>query len=361
MKKTLLGTAAAIACLGFASGAQAEGGKINLSLGGYYNGLIAFTDADSDDRSYKLGSDSELHFKGNMTLDNGMEVGFKAEFELEDDGDDGDDDSVDEVSIYFKGGFGKVEFGQFDGIGDAFAVNSTHALKRTMNNDTKNDALGLVNITTVNETSNDYMKITYMTPAFSGLKLGLSFTPKAEKNGRGYTAATEEAGDEIVEFGGVYMRKMDDVDFSMSATYVVANDDGLGHDLKEYNFGAKAKVQDFTFGGSYRNSEGFALKRIDTDMVTAGIQGLAVGDHEYTAYEGGVSYETGPWLVSVQYAQHEAEDGAGVTILEGRQTFVQARYQVVKGLQIGAGVQFADDEQNDLDGTALVIETHLTF
>lgn len=348
MKKTLLGTAAAIACLGFTSGAQAEGGKINLSLGGYYNGLIAFTDADSDDRSYKLGSDSEVHFKGDMTLDNGMEVGFKAEMELEDNS--GDD--VDEVYIYFKGGFGKIEFGQQDGVGDQFAIGSPYALKRTKNNDTKNDALGdLVNITTVNESSSDDMKITYMTPAFSGLKLGLSFTPKAEKNGQGYTEATEETGDEIVEFGGVYMRKMDEVDFSMAATYVVANDDGLAYDFKEYNFGAKAKVEGFTFGGSYRNSEGFALKRLH----------MGVGDHEYTAYEGGVSYETGPWLVSVQYAQHELEDGAGATTADGSQTFVQARYKVVKGLQIGAGVQFADDEHNDLDGTALVIETHLTF
>lgn len=348
MKKTLLGTAAAIACLGFASGAQAEGGKINLSLGGYYNGLLAFTDGDMDDRSYKLGSDAEIHIGGDMTLDNGMIVGFKTELELEDDS--GDD--VDEASIYFKGGFGKVIFGQQDGVGDTFAVNSTHALKRTMNNDTKNDALNnLVNITTVNETSSDDMKITYMTPSFSGLKLGLSFTPKAEKNRQGYTSATEEAGDEIVEFGGVYMRKMDDVDFSMSATYVVANDDDLDYDLKEYNFGAKAKVEGFTFGGSYRNSEGFSLGRI----------GMAMGDHEYTAYEGGVSYETGPWLVSVQYAQHEAEDDMGVTVVDGSQTFVQGRYQVVKGLQIGAGLQFADDEQNDLDGTAFVIETHLTF
>lgn len=348
MKKTLLGTAAAIACLGFTFGAHAEGGKINLSLGGYYNGLIAFTDADSDDRSYKLGSDSEVHIKGSMTLDNGMEVGFKAEMELEDNS--GDD--VDEASIYFKGGFGKVVFGQQDGIGDTFAVNSTHALKRTMNNDTKNDALGLVNITTVNETSADYMKITYMTPAFSGLKLGMSFTPEKEKNAQGYTAADENVGDEIVEFGGVYMRKIDDVDFSMSTTYVVANDDGLAYDMKEYNVGVKAKVQGFTFGGSYRNSEGFSLMKRT---------GLGMGDHEYTAYEGGASYETGPWLVSVQYAQHEAEDGAGVTILEGTQTFVQGRYQVVKGLQIGAGVQFSDNDFTGEDGTALVIETHLTF
>lgn len=349
MKKTLLGTAAAVACLGFATGAQAEGGKINLSLGGYYNGLIAFTDLDADDRSYKFGSDSEIHVGGKMTLDNGMIVGFKAELELEDNS--GDD--VDEVFMYLKGGFGKVVFGQQDGVGDTFAVNSTHALKRTMNNDTKNDALGLVSITTVNETSFDFTKLTYMTPAFSGLKLGVSFTPEGERNGRGFTNADENPGDateldEIVEFGGVYKRKMDDVDFTMSATYVVASDDGLAYDNQEWNVGAKIAVNNFTFGGSYRDSEGFA-----TRATAAGM--------EYQAWEGGVSYETGPWLVSVQYANHEGDDALGVTVVDGSQTFVQARYQVVKGMQVGAGVQFADDSANDLDGTAFVIETHLTF
>lgn len=349
MKKTLLGTAAAIACLGFTSGAQAEGGKINLSLGGFYNGLIAFTDTETDDRSYKLGSDAELYVGGDMTLDNGLVVGFNTQLELEDrTGDD-----VDEAYIYFKGGFGKVIFGQQDGIGDMFAVGSPHALARTMNNDTERDALGLVGLNTVNDSSGDSMKITYMTPAFSGLKLGLSFTPEGERNPQGYTAADENPGvagevDEIVEFGGVYMRKIDNVDFEMATTYVVANDDGFTYDRKEWNVGVSVTVEDFTFGGSYRDSEGFATA------------GLAAGN-EYTVSEFGVSYTTGPWVVSVQYGQHEGETPAGVTLVDGTQTFVQTSYQVAKGLQIGAGVQFADDEHNDMDGTALVIETHLTF
>lgn len=43
MKKYYYGTVAAVACLGFAAVAQAEDGKIKLSLGGYYNGMVAFT------------------------------------------------------------------------------------------------------------------------------------------------------------------------------------------------------------------------------------------------------------------------------------------------------------------------------
>lgn len=360
MKKTLLGTAAAVACLGFATGAQAEGGKINLQLGGYYNGMIAFTDLDTDDRSYKFGSDSEVHFKGDVTLDNGMVIGFKAELELENDSKaaGASADTIDEVYVYAKGGWGMVEFGQQDGVGDHFKAQSTRALYELGANDPNNDPLGLASISTVNETSTDYTKITYMTPSFSGLKLGVSFTPEATRNSQGFTAATENAGDEIVEFGGIYKRKVDDVDFVISSTYVIADDSGLTYDLKEWNVGANVAIAGFTFGGSYRDSEGFAVRGMSNrDMVLAP---SAMG-HEYTAYEGGVSYETGPWLVSVQYAVHEADNAAGVQIVDGSNTFVAARYNVAKGVKVGAGVQFSSDDMSGEDGTAFIVETVLKF
>lgn len=345
MKPLLLGTTAAVALFSLTSGALAEGGKIKLSLGGYYNGMMAFTDVDADERSYKFGSDSEIHIKGDMTLDNGMVVGFKTELELEDNS--GDD--VDEVFMYFKGGFGMIEFGQQDGIGDHFQAGSIRALDQLGANDSETDALGLANVTTVNETSFDYTKITYMTPAFSGLKLGISFTPEATRNKRGYTPATEDPKDEIVEFGGIYKRKIEDVDFTMSSTYVIADDSELTYDLKEWNVGARVAVKEFTFGGSYRNSEGF------------GNRAIGMGDHEYTAWEAGAAYETGPWQVSVQYAAHEAEDATDTTIVDGTNIFVAARYKVTNGFQIGAGVQFSDNELSGDDGSALIIETALKF
>jgi outer membrane protein OmpU len=368
MKKYLLGTAAVVACLGFSAGAQADG-KINLQLGGYYIGMMAFTDNSfeqasyafppsmPEDRSYKFGSDSEVHFKGALTLDNGAVIGFRAELELENDplGAGPSADTVDEVNIYFKGGWGMVEFGQQDGVGDHFKVQSGRALKILGANDPKQDALNLANITTVNETSFDYTKITYMTPSFSGLKLGVSFSPEAERNGAGFTSAMENVGDEIVEIGGIYQRKIDNVDFAMSATYVIADDSGLTYDLKEWNVGAKVGVADFTFGGSYRDSEGFAVRGMQNRSG-----GGAMGN-QYTAYELGVTYETGPWMVSVQYASHEADDMSGTRIVEGTNTFVQARYNVTKGVQIGAGVQFAENELANQDGTAFIIETALKF
>lgn len=345
MKTLLLGTTAVVALFSLTTGAQAEGGKIQLSLGGYYNGMMAFTDVDLDERSYKFGSDSEVHVKGELTLDNGMVIGFKTELELEDNS--GDD--VDEVFMYVKGGWGMVEFGQQDGIGDHFRSGSVRALDQLGANDTETDTVGLVDVTTVNESSTDYTKITYMTPSFSGLKLGISFTPEATRNQRGYTPATEDPKDEIVEFGGVYKREIEGADFTMTSTYVIADDSDLAYDLKEWNVGARVALNDFTFGGSYRNSEGF------------GNRAIGMGDHEYTAWEAGVAYDNGPWQVSVQYAAHEAEDSNDIELVDGTTTFIAARYKVTNGFRIGAGVQFSDDEISGNDGSAFIIETALKF
>lgn len=368
MKKYLLGTAAAVACLGITTGAQADG-KINLELGGYFLGYMAFTDnafesaSDafipmSEDRSYKFGSDSEVHFKGDMTLDNGLVVGFKAELELENDsnGAGSSADTIDEVYMYLQGGWGMIEFGQQDGVGDHFRVQSPRALVQIGANDPDNDPLNLANISTVNETSNDNTKITYMTQSFSGLKLGVSFTPDASKNPAGFTTAMENVGDEIVEVGAYYSRKIEDVDFAMSATYVTADDSGLTYDLKEWNVGAQVGVAGFTFGGSYRDSEGFAVR----GMANRAVGAMAMGN-EYTAYDVGLGYETGPWKVTVQYAAHEADDMSNVKIVDGSNTVVEARYKVTKGFAIGAAVIFSENKIADEDGSAFVIETALKF
>lgn len=368
MKKYLLGTAAAVACLGLTTGAQA-GNTIKLELGGYYNGMIAVTDNGFDhpyyvfdmyesahERSHSFGSDSEVHFKGSAILDNGLEIGFKAELELENDPKayGSDADQIDEVYIWFKGGWGMIEFGQQDGVGDHFRVQSPRALSELGANDPNNDPLNLANISTVNETSNDYTKITYMTPSFSGLKLGVSYSPENERNPQGFNNFTQRNGEEIVEVGMYYARKIDDVDFAMSATYVTADDSGLTYDMNEWNVGAQVGVSGFTVGGSYRESEGLGARGlVNGDGVHAG--------SEYTAYDFGVAYETGPWKVSVQYAAHEADDPGGMRVVEGQNTHIAARYKLAKGVSIGAGVQFSENEIADEDGTAFVLETAFKF
>ncbi|MEM1140839.1 MAG: porin, partial [Pseudomonadota bacterium] len=113
MKKILLGTSALVAAAALAAPASAAD-KIKLKLGGYWTGAAAFVDLEEADveNDIVFGSDAEVHFGGKTTLDNGLQVGFKAELELAEDNAGGNSDIIDEVYGEVKGGFGKIQFGE---------------------------------------------------------------------------------------------------------------------------------------------------------------------------------------------------------------------------------------------------------
>ncbi len=322
--------------------------KVELNLGGYFSGGFAFTDFDQDERNHKLGSDSEIYFKGKAKLDNGLTIGFKAEMELEDDGSGDKTDSIDEVFVYFEGGFGKVIFGQEDGIGDLFNVQSPRALQEHTVNDHDMDPLKVTDIQTVNETSGDSMKIIYMTPSFSGLKFGVSYAPDQAKNSAGYTPADEDAGDEIWEVGLFYKGKVQDVGVEFATTYVTADDAGV-LESKEWNAGLSLTRGPIEVAGSYRDSEGNALK-------------LFGNKHDaYQAWDAGLGYVVGPWTYTLQYGEESGETELGVETKDGRAVMVSGRYEFARGFRLGAGVLFEEDDVSERDGTAFVIETALKF
>jgi outer membrane protein OmpU len=328
------------------TGAQAQ---VELQLGGYYSGAIAFTDLDEDQRNHKFGSDSELYFKGKAKLDNGWVLGFKAEMELEDDGaDGGKSDAIDEVFIYVEGDFGKVIFGQEDGIGDLFNVQSPRALQEHTVNDRDMDPLKVTDIQTVNETSGDSLKLIYFTPKFSGFRLGVSYSPDADKNLAGFTDAIEEVGDEIWEIGLLYEGELQDIGVKLASTYITADDTG-GLDSKEWNVGVGLNLQDFELSGSYRDSEGDALK------------GFGNKHDAYKAWDLGLGYSRDAWKYTLQYGGEEGKTALGALAKDGRAVMLAGRYQFAKGFRLGGGLLFEEDEVSGVDGTAFILETALKF
>jgi predicted porin len=329
-------------------GANAQA-QVELQIGGFYSGALAFTDFEEDDRGHKFGSDSELYFKGKALLDNGWTLGFKAEMELEDDGaNGGKSDAIDEVFIYLEGDFGKVIFGQEDGIGDLFNVQSPRALQEHTVNDMDMDPLKITDIQTVNETSGDALKLIYFTPKFSGFRLGVSYAPDGDKNLAGFTDAIEEAGDEIWEIGVLYEGKIDEIGVKFASTYLTAEDTG-GLDSKEWNIGLGLNMQDFELGGSYRDSQGDALK------------GFGNTHDAYKAWDLGLGYKSGGWKYTLQYGQEEGKTNLGALTKDGRAVMLAGRYEFAKGFRLGGGLLFEEDEVSGIDGMALIVETALKF
>ena len=100
MKKLLLSTAA----VGLAFSAIPAYADIDLELGGYFKGYGAYVDqdeevapaagaADANVNGFDIIRDTEIHFGGETTLDNGLTVG--AHIEAEVDNTSGDNFEVD--------------------------------------------------------------------------------------------------------------------------------------------------------------------------------------------------------------------------------------------------------------------------
>jgi hypothetical protein len=139
MKKVLLGTAAlAVAATFVAAPAFAQ---VKLGVGGHTKLYGSWLDQDtqSDDtatvgdqslevRSLDILRETELHFTGETTLDNGLTVGSHIEVDV--DGTDSSfniADDAEEAYAYFSGAWGRVNFGREDGAAYLLQVSAPSA------------------------------------------------------------------------------------------------------------------------------------------------------------------------------------------------------------------------------------------
>ena len=125
----LLSTAALAGLLAVAAApamAQGDQSALKLDLGGYFRGYVAYSSQDTrqnvpaaaatvgtnaDERSFDILRDTEVHFTGETTLDNGLTVGVHVEAMS----DMGDGFAVDKSYLYTSGSWGRMNFGGEDG------------------------------------------------------------------------------------------------------------------------------------------------------------------------------------------------------------------------------------------------------
>lgn len=116
MKKLLCSAAVAALVAVAAAPAMAQGDQsaLKLDLGGYFRGYVVYHDQDShrfaEERNVDIIRDTEVHFTGETTLDNGLTVGVHVEATA-----DREDVSMDESYLYTSGSWGRINFGSEDG------------------------------------------------------------------------------------------------------------------------------------------------------------------------------------------------------------------------------------------------------
>lgn len=402
MKKYLVASTAIIAGL-MSIPAHAE---LNLDLGGHFRGYGVWNDNDdstaaSSPRSLEFRRDTEVHFTGEATSDNGLTVGAHYEAIV------GDSLVTDEAYAYFAGNWGRINFGSEDGaayllqVAAPSADSNVDGLRssiQSINSDAISaDLFGAggpvdlaagalagtlplgytgvfspafgTNLSTL--TGNltldydhadfqDTDRITYLTPKFSGFQAGVSYAPKAGQNlvnnGTAPTAQDNNEGqfENLWEAAARWDGEFEGFGISVGGGYSTAGLEadattgpGFTDDLDTWNAGLNVAFQGFSVGGAYLDS-------------SSALNGF--GDLDSKTWVVGAAWDNGPYHVGASYLNQniDLDTTAGIDA---------DRWTVGAGYTYGPGMSFrgalamgnVDDGTNDDDFTQVTIGTDIQF
>lgn len=352
MKKLLM-TSVALGGLAFA--ATPAHAEIDLTVGGYFKGYVAWVDQDddaSDVNNLDIVRDTEIHIGGETTLDNGLTVG--AHFEFDVDGEDGAE--VDESYLYFSGDWGRVNFGAEDGAVYLLQVaapsaDSNYDGIRQYVNPFNWGAAGIVpfgdGLDYDVDPSGKADKLTYLTPVINGFQAGLTFSPDTDaaddlegiglddvpgKIGRTYEIAARYEGEFNnigVIFGGGY--SFGDLE----------EDLGASDDRQVWNVGLDLDIGAFGIGAAYVNDNN------------------AHDDNESDIIVIGADYTTGPFKIGASYLNLDTDNVTDTDRYTGGVT-----YEYGPGMSFRGSLSYVDINPSggdDRDGVALLVGTQVNF
>lgn len=360
MKKILLGTSALIAAVAVSAPANAAD-PIQLSIGGYMNQWFGYGDSgdtpDTIDVAFK--NDTEIHFKGSTTLDNGITFGVVVELEGEQDGD-----QIDEAYMTISGGFGDIRLGNEDGAMDL--TTSTSEVGPVVAND-GDSAVWVAGATAADALitlSSDASKIRYTTPNFGGFQAAVSYAPSGgEDTLKDSAARSDNAADggsalnHITEVMAKYAGDFGSFNMGVGVSYGYASSEdnivyGSGttatvnfqtEDYHVVNFGAEVGVGPVTVSGNYSNVlSGTVAASGATNETSAEGYGYAVA----------AKYEQGPVAVSLGYAYDEREGDTSVASEDENHTVsFGAEYDFGAGVSWGSSIGWTAHYEESANGT----------
>jgi outer membrane protein OmpU len=255
--RLLLGSTALVSAgILFANATPAQA-DIEVTLGGYTEfGVEGATDETlqgDGDRGYTFFMDNEVHIQATGTSDTGLTYGSYAEIELGSGEANNQDAFVDEVNLFFSGGFGRIELGRQDGAEDVMLAGGEDAQSGTggVDGDTNN----LASVIDLN--LGDVTKATYFTPRVGGLQLGASYTPDTGDDG-GRDGPGFDGGHANVASGGVnWVGAFGGVDLTLSAVGVYGDAEGAADDRADYAVGGLLGVGGLSFGATWGQKTDF--------------------------------------------------------------------------------------------------------
>ena len=365
MKNTLLCTTA-LAMTGIAGAASAveiSAGALTMNVSGYYTTTIAITTVDTgatlagaDYDGLDIMTNAEIWFKPSLTLDNGIKIGVDVQLEGNTNGD-----QIDEVYMTVTGDFGKVIIGSENSVGYKMTVaapdvsmifaqsSSLTAFvpysSAIAGADLFRGTLGTTYLE--NNRINDSQRISYFSPRFSGLQVGVSY---ARDSGQGNGAVNNNTTTtDYVDIAANYSGTFGGVDVNASARYGTASAPAAGTDPEVWGAGLSIGMNGFTFGGSYGEQDGTALR-------------------DGRAFDVGIGYSNGPVSYSLTYFDGENIDNEGAPgAKESLETIILAvKYKVASNFSVGAFVANTKFEEaatpvDDVEGTIVGVSASFSF
>lgn len=384
MKKLLLATTAFVGVVMMSAPASAG---LKMDLGGYFRGYGIYNDNNRAEgvnahfRKYDVRRDSEIHFNGETTLDNGLTVGAHSELKTM---NTAAANAIDESYLYFSGGWGRINFGAADGAAYLLQVNAPSAdsnidgMRMYIAGLDNNGVMGASAVVGAGGQADnaaawnfnpalDYQhadfrqqeRLTYMTPKFNGFQAGVSYAPSSggmEPVGGNLLVPSlrdasltafnnlweasarwdgEYQGFGLALGGGYSSSQLERDPTTAEVTALAAQHYFFNDGITTWNGGANVTFSGFSLGGVYKNS---STKRITN--ADKGVTNVArTGDVTRDTWVGGLGYNNGPWHAGASYLHQTTKyDAVGAAALASD---ILATQQTNTKYTVGGGMTFA--------------------
>jgi predicted porin len=283
MRRALLSTTAlSMAALFTAPSVDAFAAeKLSARVGGYMNQYVGYVSQDLssvDIDGFDVMSDTEIHFLGSTTLDNGVEVAINVQLEGNTSGD-----QIDESFLTITHKYGDIILGS-----ENSAMYKLHVAPKSfglgVNSGDNVDWMSFDGVggdtglfrgpfgSTYVEPNrvNDANRITFMTHSISGFRAGASYVPDAVEDSNGLIDRETSLHDGFT-LGAQYKRSVGEFGFALSAGWgrMSLGNNVSGDDPTAYNLGASVSYGQVSLGASYAEAMN------DTSM--GDMSGLNVG------------------------------------------------------------------------------------
>lgn len=343
MKKIILPLLAATVLSGpaFADDSANEG--LNLGVHGYFKAYGVWVDQDytgtSSLRDFDMIRDTEIHFTGETTLNNGLTVGA----DIGTEADQGGSFAITDSFVYFSGDFGRFNVGATDGATYLLQVQAPAAdgvydgmdQYYTPFNYTATDVAQLANIEFDydQDLSTPSDKITYISPVYSGFQYGVSWTPESRSSSRGLDGVDTGTGlADILDFAARFENEASFGSYRLGGGYTTAEKRQIWNAAADFDIGA------FGIGAVYTHDNQDEKNAFESSTTSTGQTQWILGadytvgsltyavsylnqNNEFSAndidtdrYTGGVSYNMGPGIDMrglVSYIDHNVDSGLG--------------------------------------------------